>query len=93
MGNTLKLLGKLDDALEAYKKAISIKPDYALAYCNMGTTLKDKDKRDEAIGAYNKAISIKPDYAEVYRYLSNITKYKKNDPHLEKIKKLYHKKL
>jgi len=39
MGNALKGQGKLDEAIEAYKKALSIKPDYAEAYYNMGNIL------------------------------------------------------
>ena len=66
MGIALKDQGKLDEAIEAYKKAISIKPDYAEAYNNMGNALQDKGTRDEAIEAYKKAISITPDYAEAY---------------------------
>ena len=54
-------LGKLDEAIEAYTKALAIKPDLAEAYSNMGTALQDQGKRDEAIEAYTKAISIKPD--------------------------------
>jgi tetratricopeptide (TPR) repeat protein len=34
--------GKLDEAIEAYNKALSIKPDYAEAYYNMGIVLKIK---------------------------------------------------
>ena len=40
MGNALKDQGKLEEAIEAYNKAISIKPDYAEAYNNMGNALK-----------------------------------------------------
>jgi len=32
----LKEQGKLEEAIEAYNKALSIKPDYADAYNNMG---------------------------------------------------------
>ena len=64
MGATLKDQGKLDEAIQAYNKAISIKPDYAEANYNVGVTLKEQGKLDEAIQAYIKAISIKPDYAE-----------------------------
>ena len=32
------------EAIEAYKKALSIKPDYADAYNNMGNVLKDQGK-------------------------------------------------
>jgi tetratricopeptide (TPR) repeat protein len=66
MGNALQELGKLEEAIEAYNKALAIKPDYAEAYNNMGVTLKDQGKLEEAIEAYNKALAIKPDYAEVW---------------------------
>ena len=35
LGNALKRAGQLEDAINAYKKAISLKPDYASAYNNM----------------------------------------------------------
>ena len=66
MGNVLQDQGKLDEAIEAYNKAISLKPDYAYAYYNLGNVLKDQGKLDEAIEAYNKAISLKPDYAQAH---------------------------
>ena len=69
-------LGLLDAAIEAYNKALSIKPDYADAYFNMGIALKDQEKLEEAIEAYNKALAIKPDYAEAYYNMGNDMKDK-----------------
>ena len=46
---------KLEDAVKAYKKALSIKPDYAEAYNNLGNALK-AGQIDDAIKAYKKAI-------------------------------------
>jgi len=66
IGITNKQLGKREEAIQAYTKAISLKPDYADAYFNMANALKDLVKLDEAIEAYTKAISLKPDYAEAY---------------------------
>ena len=66
IGATNQGLGKLDEAIEAYNKAITIKPDYAEAYYNMGNALNDQGKLDNAIGAYNKAISHKPNYPNAY---------------------------
>ena len=69
-GAALKGLGQLDASVEAYNKALAIKPDYDEAYNNMGNALKDQGKLEEAIDAYNKALAIKPDYAEAHMNLS-----------------------
>ena len=73
-GSVLKELGQLDASVEAYNKAVAIKPDYADAYNNMGNALKDQHKLEEAIAAYRKTLAIKPDYAEAYNNLGNALK-------------------
>ena len=74
LGASAAQTGKLDKAIDAFKKAISIKPDYADAYNNMGNALKGQGKLEEAIEAYNKVLSIKPDYAEAYYNIGNVLK-------------------
>jgi tetratricopeptide (TPR) repeat protein len=64
----------LVEAINAYKKALSINPDYAEAYNNMGVALKDLGKIDEAIKIFKKAILIKPHYVEAYNNLGNAYK-------------------
>jgi tetratricopeptide (TPR) repeat protein len=59
-------LMQFDAAIDSYKKALSIKPDYAEAYSNMGLALRDKGDLDASIDSCKKALSIKPDYAEAY---------------------------
>ena len=49
MGNALTNQGKLDAAIEAYKAALLLNPDYADAYNNMGIALTNQGKLDEAI--------------------------------------------
>ena len=66
LGTAAAQISKLEIAMDAFETAISIKPDYALAYYNMGNVLKNQGKLEEAIESYNKAISIKPDYAEAW---------------------------
>jgi serine/threonine-protein kinase len=40
LGNTLRNLGKLDEASAAYREAIRLKPDFAEAHCNFGKMLQ-----------------------------------------------------
>ena len=61
LGASTAEIGMLDEAIEAYNKCISLKPDYAEAYSNMGVALQEQGKLDEAIEAYNKSISLKPE--------------------------------
>ena len=69
MGDILYSQGKLDEAIETFKKSISLKPDYAEAHYNMGLALQYHDKSYEAIKTYKKAISLNPDYAEAHQNL------------------------
>ena len=71
MGNALQVKGELDAAIDSYKQAINIKPDYADAYYNMGNALKDKGELNTAIDNYKQAIKIKPDYADAYYNMGN----------------------
>ena len=41
-----------------YKKALSIRPDYADAYNNMGIAFQDQGKLKEAIEAFNTAMRL-----------------------------------
>ena len=66
VGVAFQKLGKFEEATASYSRAISLKPDYAEAYCNMGIALADQGKLEKAIEAYSKALSLKPDFGEVY---------------------------
>ena len=72
IGIALHDLGDYNKSIEAYKKAISLKPDYAQAFNNIGSALQDQRKLDEAIKAFKKAISLKPDFADAYANMGNI---------------------
>ncbi|MDG2354377.1 MAG: tetratricopeptide repeat protein, partial [Paracoccaceae bacterium] len=66
LGNTLKELGRLDEALASCRQAIALKPDFAEAHNNMGNTLKELGRLDEAVAGYSQAIALKPGFAEAY---------------------------
>ena len=74
MGASASQIGMLDKAINAYKKALSLKPDYADAYNNMSVALKDQGNLDEAIEVCNKAILLNPDFTEAYNNLGNALK-------------------
>jgi len=64
-------LMQFDAAIDSYKKAIKIKPDYADVYNNMAAVLKDKGDLEAAIDSCKEAIKIKPHYAEAYINMGN----------------------
>jgi tetratricopeptide (TPR) repeat protein len=63
-------------AIDHYKKAIGIKPDYSEAHYNMGNALKQKGDLDAAIVSYKNAINLKPTYVDAYFNLGNVLKQK-----------------
>jgi predicted O-linked N-acetylglucosamine transferase (SPINDLY family) len=67
-------MGRLDDAVAAYRRAIAQKPDYAEAFHNLGSTLNDRKRFPEAIAAIERALQLKPDYAEAFDNLGNALK-------------------
>jgi predicted O-linked N-acetylglucosamine transferase (SPINDLY family) len=69
LGVALNDQGKLEEAIAAYRQAISIKPDFAEAYSNLGNSLNEQGKLDEAIAEYRKAINIRPDFTEAHSNL------------------------
>src|SRR5499427_2583512 len=69
LGDALMGQGKFDEAVAAYRQAISIKPDFAEAHSNLGNALSGQGKLDEAVAAYRRAIGIKPDFAKAHSNL------------------------
>ncbi len=53
--------GKHQEAIEAFKQAIRVNPDYAEAHYNLGTIYGKLGKYQEAIDAFKQVIRIEPD--------------------------------
>ena len=66
LGASAAQLDKLDQAVFAFQKVISLKPDYVDAYNNMGNALTNQGKLEDAIDAYKTALTLKPDYVGAY---------------------------
>jgi 2-polyprenyl-3-methyl-5-hydroxy-6-metoxy-1,4-benzoquinol methylase len=73
LGNTLAELGRLEDAVTSYKKAIAIKPDFIEAHFNLSNTLKELGRLEEALVSVIKSIKISP-IVEVKELFVEITK-------------------
>jgi tetratricopeptide (TPR) repeat protein len=72
LGFMLAAKGHADEAVAAYRKAIRLKPDFALAYNSLGGVLCDgKRDYDGAIKVLRKAVRLKKDYALAHYNLGN----------------------
>jgi predicted O-linked N-acetylglucosamine transferase (SPINDLY family)/2-polyprenyl-3-methyl-5-hydroxy-6-metoxy-1,4-benzoquinol methylase len=52
-----------------YRRALKIKPDYAVAHSNLGATLKEQGNLAEAAASYGRALEIKSDFADAHSNL------------------------
>ncbi|MBI3624786.1 MAG: tetratricopeptide repeat protein [Candidatus Rokubacteria bacterium] len=61
-----------DQAVEAYQKAVELRPFYADAYVGLGDARAAKGEVDEAVASYQKALRYNPDNPRVYMSLGKI---------------------
>jgi tetratricopeptide (TPR) repeat protein len=74
IGAANSALGRQEQAVASYKKALQIKPDFAEAHNNLGAALNDLGKPEDAISSLTKALRIKPDFAVAHNNLGNTLK-------------------
>ncbi len=70
-GNVLLDLGRLDEAIDSYRRAIGLKADYAEAHNNLGNALRQARQFDAAFRACAEAIRLQPRYVEAFNNLGN----------------------
>jgi predicted O-linked N-acetylglucosamine transferase (SPINDLY family) len=61
-GIALKNLGRVDDALRAYRRALSIEPGFLEAHYNRGNALKDAGRYEQSIASYDAALALDSRY-------------------------------
>lgn len=65
-GNFLKDIGKYNEAIREYKKAICADPKRLISYYNIGMIYNDLGKTQSAISEFNKIIALDPNDAKGY---------------------------
>jgi tetratricopeptide (TPR) repeat protein len=63
---TVSKQNTFEEAVECYRKALSIKPDCAATHCNLGLALQGQGRLEEALECYRCALAIDPDFAEAH---------------------------
>jgi tetratricopeptide (TPR) repeat protein len=72
LGAALQSEGRLDEAIEHYRRAITIRSDYVPAHNNMGAALRAKGQVADAVASYERALAQRPDYPEAHYNLANL---------------------
>ena len=78
LGNTLKFQNKYEEAIEAYKKSISLNNNFSEAYNNLANVQKKIESFDDALLNYKNAIRTNQNNFEAYYNLANLLKSLKN---------------
>lgn len=80
----------IDLAVDTYKRAIELQPNFPDAYCNLANALKEQGKVDDAEDCYNTALQLSPTHADSLNNLANI---KREQGKIEESIRLYCKAL
>lgn len=80
----------IDLAIDTYRRAIELQPNFPDAYCNLANALKEKGLVSEAEDCYNTALRLCPTHADSLNNLANI---KREQGFIEEATRLYLKAL
>ncbi len=62
----MRNLGRYQEAISCYDRALEIDPKNHYAWCNKGNVLDDLGRYQEAISCYDRALEIDPKYANAW---------------------------
>ncbi|MCG8407639.1 MAG: tetratricopeptide repeat protein [Phycisphaerales bacterium] len=72
LGNILNKQRKRTEAIEQYRMAVAVDPNYHNAYYGLGFVLEQNGLLDEAIEAYRAVLAIKPNHANAQKALDAV---------------------
>jgi predicted O-linked N-acetylglucosamine transferase (SPINDLY family) len=67
-------MGRLEDALADYDRAIALNPSYAFALCNRGTVLERLGRWEESLASYDRAIEVDSEDSLTYYNRGSVLK-------------------
>ena len=73
LGITLKKQGKLDEAVDAFKNAIQVNPNFDIAYNGLGGIYYQTGKYEDAVDAFRKFANMTKQSAQKARAKENLT--------------------
>jgi len=71
VGVALQDQGRLDEAVDHYRRAIALAPDYPPVYNNLGTALRAKGQLTDAVRTYQQALRLRAEFPEAQYNLAN----------------------
>lgn len=66
LGLSLRELGRTDDAIAQYRRAIEIQPDFALAHNSLGGARLARNELEEASSCFREALRLEPGWSRVH---------------------------
>ena len=71
LGIALQEMGRSEEAIVQFKRALNVYPNSAMTYNNLGLALASQGRPDEAILQFEKAVEIDPGLAKAHNNLGN----------------------
>jgi Flp pilus assembly protein TadD len=71
-GVSLARQGRTAEALEAFKTAIALQPNFAEAHYNLGKALKDSGKLPDSADSFRQAVQLAPNSGAAWQNLGNV---------------------
>ncbi|MCS6766520.1 MAG: tetratricopeptide repeat protein [Candidatus Protistobacter heckmanni] len=68
----LQMLGRVDEALQAYDRLVALQSGNAMGWSNMGVLLAGQRRHGEALDAFDKALALAPDYLDALNNRGNV---------------------
>lgn len=87
-GVALSQLNQHDLALQSFRQALELAPDFAQSYCYMGTTFQEIGDLEAARSSFARAVDIDKNHVEAHRELSMLKHFENEDEQLRTMKAL-----